>query len=52
MEKLKRADINKAKGRKSRKHNRNARIATKKGLVKRSEIKDTASLINKRRKLS
>lgn len=52
MEKLKRADVNKAKGRNSRKHNRNARIATKKGLLKRSEIKDKASLIQKNKKLT
>ena len=35
----KRADVNKRKGRMSHKHNRNARIATKNGLIKRSEIK-------------
>ena len=34
----KRADVNKRKGRMSHKHNRNARIATKNGLVKRSKI--------------
>lgn len=45
--KLKRANINKRKGRMSHKHNRNARIATKKGLVKRSEIKDKTSLVKK-----
>lgn len=44
--------MNKRKGRMSRKHHRNARIATKKGLVKRSKIKDKASVIQKRRKLN
>lgn len=48
----KRADINKRKGRNSRKHHRNARIATKKGLIKRSKIKNKASVIQKRNKLN
>lgn len=34
----KRADVNKRKGRMSHKHNRNARVATKNGLIKRSAI--------------
>jgi hypothetical protein len=30
--------VQKSKGRKSKKHGRNARVATKKGLVKRSKV--------------
>ena len=34
--------MNKRKGRMSKKHGRNARVATKKGLVKRSKVSEDA----------